>query len=46
MNLRVVIATHARPSLLSETLASVAAQTRPPDSVVVVSDVHDDEARM
>jgi GT2 family glycosyltransferase len=39
-----IIPTHARADFLSEALASVLAQTRPPAEVIVVSDVDDPEA--
>ena len=38
MRVSCVISTHARPALLAEALGSVAAQTRPPDEVLVVDD--------
>lgn len=38
--LSVIIPTHDRPELLRRALASVAAQTRPPDEVLVVDDGH------
>lgn len=41
----VVIPTHRRPALLRQALESVAAQTLPPEQVVVVDDVGDEETR-
>ncbi|MEM8883994.1 MAG: glycosyltransferase family A protein [Planctomycetota bacterium] len=43
MRLAVVIPAYNRPTLLLESLASVAAQTRSPDRVVVVDDVSTDD---
>ena len=41
----VVIPTHRRPALLRQALESVAAQTLPPEQVVVVDGVGDEETR-
>ncbi len=38
----VVVPAHGRPGLLAEALAGVAAQTRPPDEVVVADDLGDE----
>jgi GT2 family glycosyltransferase len=41
----VLIATYNRPAALRQTVADLAAQTRPPDEIIVVDQSHDEQGR-